>query len=148
MLASERAAEARRHFEDEAMQLLTQHVLESADEAACFDFPPTERPWRDILHECAASLGLWSESRDSEDGERYVFVARAMPVVACRAADAEARPKAQPKARRADGGLSSAPPAVVPDELGLVPLNQKKRDLRGIEEVQAELRAKKAKGAS
>jgi hypothetical protein len=36
----------------------------------------------------------------------------------------------------------------VPDELGLVPLNQKKRDLRGIEEVQAELRAKKAKGAS
>ena len=89
------------------------HVLESPDEDVYFDFAPAERPWRDLLcvrwgalealltrprHEVGTSLGLYTETTESPDGDRFVTVrkARLRP---------PARPLARSPARRGSGWL-------------------------------------------
>lgn len=127
-------------------------MLDVTADDAVHDFPCMERPWRDLLHEVAASLGLFSESLDSPDGEeRYVSVRKhAVPgeltKEELKALELKARHVPVKSSRPARYEAPPPPPLTKADTV--VVLNVNKRDLRSIEEVQGLIAQKKAREAS
>jgi len=135
-----RAAEARRAFEADAEARLSEHVLNAPSADAFYAFAPAERAWRDVAHEVAAALGLFSETVEDEEGLKFVAVHKERLVVAVPEVE---RAGAAARARARQGTLSDAAPAMSAD---LVKLNVVKRDLRGVTAVLEEMGKKTKTG--
>mmetsp|Transcript_7374 Transcript_7374/g.12743 ORF Transcript_7374/g.12743 Transcript_7374/m.12743 type:complete len:219 (-) Transcript_7374:244-900(-) len=136
MAGSAATAYAQRQlFVSDIEKQLREYVVKSPDAAASRSFPPMEKKWRDLIHETAADLALHSSSAGDED-EKYVVVSKASskphaPRPAARLA--VARPE-----KKKETLSDMAPPTAELNKMAK--LNTNKRDLRTIEQIQADMR--------
>ena len=123
-------------------------MLDAPEDDAFHEFPCMERPWRDLLHDVASSLGLFSESLDAAEGEERYVTVRKRAVAGHLSQDElkalEQKARAAPMKRSAPASRYEAPPPAEAKDVVVV-LNVKKRDLRSIEEVQHLIAQKKAR---
>lgn len=146
-----KALEARRAFERATRERLEREVVGSSNPSAFCEFEGLEKQWRNVVHEIAAEMRLFSESVEVGDGdEKFVIVSKTDP------ADGREEGRADASARGVGGAkqglkkgeaLSDKAPTFAGDNVELTVVGTVKRDLRSVEETIADMRkAKEARG--
>jgi len=134
----------RTEFVADVEKQLRESVVNSVDDDACLSFPPAEKKWRDLIHETAADLKLHSWTTTSmEDEEKHVVVGKSMGgELRGRGPNARAI-VARPEKRKEV--LSDMAPSADDAFGGMSRLNTQKRDLRSIEQIQADMQSRVGK---
>jgi hypothetical protein len=145
-----KAMEARRKFEREVRERIEREVAGSESAEAFCEFETMEKQWRNIVHEIAAEMKLFSESVEvgATGEEKFVIVHKKAPEVE---RDAEslrneiaARERAGKHGKKGEG-LSDKAPTYAADAVELTVVGTVKRDLRSVEETIADMRKAREK---
>lgn len=145
-----RAHEARKRFERETRERLAREVAASANARAFAEFEKLEKQWRNVVHEIAAEMKLFSESVEiGEEEEKLVIVYKTDPELArggggARGDGEKSVEKAATGLKRGEA-LSDKAPQFASDDVELTVVGTVKRDLRSVEETILDM--KKAKEA-
>jgi hypothetical protein len=140
-----KAMEARKKFEKEVRERIEREVLGNESADAFCEFDTMEKQWRNIVHEIAAELKLFSESVEvgATGEDKFVIVHKKAPEVE---RDAEslrneiaARERAERHSKKGEG-LSDRAPTYAADSVKLTVVGTVKRDLRSVEETIADMR--------
>jgi len=129
----------RQLFVSDIEKQLREYVLNSSDPNASRNFPPMEKKWRDLIHETASDLKLHSSSQGEEE-DKYVVVSKLSAHNNYQARPAAARIVVGRGEKKKEALSELAPTA---DVGNMAKLNTNKRDLRTIEQIQADMRAGK-----
>lgn len=142
-----KALEARKTFERDIAARITKEVVENPSADAFCEFEPMEKQWRNVVHEIAADMKLYSESVELESGEKFVIVHKKAGEVE---KDVESlknevalRERAARTAKKGEG-LSDVAPTFAGDSIELTTVGTVKRDLRSVEETIADMKREKA----
>mmetsp|Transcript_24994 Transcript_24994/g.34444 ORF Transcript_24994/g.34444 Transcript_24994/m.34444 type:complete len:213 (+) Transcript_24994:300-938(+) len=134
----------RQDFVTQIEKDLRESVLQSRDTEACMRFEPMDKKWRDLIHEVAAELRLHSVTEGDED-EKCVKVSKILDTTPPSAAATKLAAASRNTGEKKKVTLSDLAPT--PDDpyssSAVVGLNTRKRDLRSIEEIQADMKNKK-----
>ncbi|KAK3263913.1 hypothetical protein CYMTET_27312 [Cymbomonas tetramitiformis] len=134
------ADEDRRRFQAEVERDLKDALVLSNDPKSFRKFAPMEKKWRGVIEDVAKDLNLPC-TNIGEEPERYVMVGKTEAAFPGGSVHTRVAPKAV--AREKKVSLSDMAPSSqddLPDMVGgVVRLNTNKRDLRSIEEIQADM---------
>ena len=146
-----KAMEARRAFERRTRERLEREVVGDANPSAFCEFEGLEKQWRNIVHEIAAEMRLFSESVEVGDGEeKFVIVSKTDPAEGREGGRADASTRGVGGAKhglKKGEALSDKAPTFAGENVELTVVGTVKRDLRSVEETIADMRkAKEARG--